>query len=268
MHNYICSTCGVQYAASEAVPGHCIICEDERQYVNPAGQQWTTLDALRREHHNVITALEPGLYSIKSEPKVAIGQTAHLVQTPRGNVLWDCITLLDDDTIKQVQALGGISAIALSHPHYYSTIVEWSHAFGGVPIYIHAADYQWVTRPDPVIDFWEGDTLQILEGLTLIHCAGHFEGSAVMHWAAGAEGKGVLLTGDSIDVAPDARYVSFMRSYPNLIPMNPARIRRIVATVEPFAFDRIYEAFGGVVTTNAKESVRVSAERYIKAITD
>ena len=53
--------------------------------------------------------------------------------------------------------MGGIKAIAISHPHYYSSMVEWSRAFGGVPIYLHAADRQWVMRPDHAIVFWEGE---------------------------------------------------------------------------------------------------------------
>ena len=80
----------------------------------------------------------------------------------------------------------------------------------------------------------------ILPGLTLVRCGGHFTSSTVLHWADGAEGRGALLTGDTIAVALDRRYVTFMRSYPNLIPLSAAAVRRIVAAVEPFAFDRIY----------------------------
>ncbi len=50
--NYICKTGGIQFAATEGPPEACPICEDERQYVNPLGQSWTTLDELRTNHHN------------------------------------------------------------------------------------------------------------------------------------------------------------------------------------------------------------------------
>lgn len=267
MTHYICTTCGVQYAETDAPPERCPICEDERQYVGWGGQQWTTLEALRQgEHHNVIKPREPNLTGIVTQPKFGIGQRALLVQMSGGNVLWDCITLIDQPTIAAVQALGSISVIAISHPHYYSSIVEWSHAFDA-PVYIHAADRQHVTRPDPAIVFWEGETKSLGEGLTLIRCGGHFAGGSVLHWAAGAEGRGALLSGDILQVAPDRRYVSFMYSYPNMIPLSAEKVRQIVAAVEPFEYDRLYGAFEGlIVQQEAKAGVAYSAERYIKAI--
>ncbi len=158
--HYICATCGTQYPAGEQPPGHCPICEDERQYVGPGGQKWTTLDELRDGHHNIVKTIEPRLTGIGTHPDFASGQRALLVQTPAGNVLWDCITLLDEPTCAVVNALGGISAIAISHPHYYSSMVEWAHAFNA-PVYLHAADRQWVMRPDPAVEFWDGETKEL-----------------------------------------------------------------------------------------------------------
>ncbi len=266
MPNYMCATCGVQYAATEHPPEHCLICEDERQYIGANGQQWMVLDDLRRDHHNVFTGLEPNLTSIVTDPKFAIGQRAHVVQTPSGNVLWDCISLIDNVTVEQIEAVGGLKAIALSHPHYYSTIVEWSKAFGNIPVYIHSGDREHVTRPDPVIKFWEGDTLPIGDSLTLVRCGGHFEGASVLHWRDGADGQGVLLTGDTIFVVSDTRYVTFMYSYPNYIPLPARKVQRIVDIIKPFSFAKIYDAFGRVVKENGREAVIRSAERYVKAI--
>jgi len=264
--SYICSTCGTQYSESAQPPAHCLICEDERQYIGLKGQQWTTLAALQEDHHNVIRTVEPGLVGIGTSPSFAIGQRALLVQMPGGNVLWDCITLIDEMTITTVKALGGISAIAISHPHYYSSMVEWSRAFDA-PIYLHAADREWVMRPDPAIIFWEGETQTLPGNLTLIRCGGHFPGGTVLHWPEGAEGRGVLLSGDIINVVQDRRYVSFMYSFPNLIPLSPAAVRRVVAAVEPFKYDRIYLAWWEKVTfSDAKNAVRRSADRYISAI--
>lgn len=264
--SYICSTCGTQYSESAQPPAHCLICEDERQYIGLKGQQWTTLAALQEDHHNVIRTVEPGLVGIGTSPSFAIGQRALLVQMPGGNVLWDCITLIDEMTITTVKALGGISAIAISHPHYYSSMVEWSRAFDA-PIYLHAADREWVMRPDPAIIFWEGETQTLPGNLTLIRCGGHFPGGTVLHWPEGAEGRGVLLSGDIINVVQDRRYVSFMYSFPNLIPLSPAAVRRVVAAVEPFEYDRIYSAWWEKVTfSDAKNAVRRSADRYISAI--
>jgi hypothetical protein len=265
MTAYICTTCGTQFPPSDTPPAHCPICEDERQYVGWDGQQWTTLEALRAGHTNCIRD-DAGLPGIGSEPSIAIGQRALLVPGDEGNVLWDCITLLDDETVAAVRARGGISAIAISHPHYYSAMIEWSRAFDA-PIYLHADDRQWVMRPDPAIHFWEGDTLELAPGLTLIRCGGHFPGGTVLHWAAGVGGRGALLTGDIIDVQQDRRWVSFMYSYPNKIPLNTAAVNRIVAAVEAFDFDRIYGAWWGrIVSSDAKAAVNRSAERYRRAI--
>lgn len=269
MPHYLCATCGTQHAESAEPPASCAICADERQYIGLHGQQWTTLEQLRADHHNRIQIQEPGLTGIGSEPRFAIAQRALLLQAPDGNILWDCISLIDSATVDTVDALGGLRAIAISHPHYYSSMVEWSHAFGGIPIYLHADDRMHVMRPDPQIVFWEGEQLPLIEGVTLIRCGGHFEGGTVLHWATGAEGRGALLTGDIIQVVQDRRYVSFMRSYPNLIPLPARAVRQVVGAVQPFAFDRIYGAWWEtIVAIDAKGAVQRSAERYIRAIAE
>lgn len=267
MENYICVTCGAQYGESDAPPQHCLICEDDRQYIGKHGQRWTTPAELHKTHHNRVDEVEPDLIGIGTEPTVAIGQRALLVQTPAGNVLWDCAHLLDDATIEAVRSLGGIAAIAVSHPHLAASLVDWSHAFSNAPIYWHADNRESVTRPDPAYEFWTGEKQQILDGLTLVRCGGHFPGSAVLHWPAGAEGRGALLAGDTVQVAQDRRWVSFMYSYPNMIPLNARAVTHIVESVEPFAFDRIYGGWwDSIVVSDAKSAVRRSAERYIKAI--
>jgi hypothetical protein len=267
LKNYICKTCGTQYAESDSAPAHCLICEDEHQYVGWSGQQWTTLEELLQDHHNQVRIEEPNLVGIGTVPGFAIGQRALFIQSPEGNILWDCLPVLDKELITAIKDLGGISAIAISHPHYYSTMVSWSRAFDNAPIYLHAADRHWVMQPDPAIQFWEGSTYQLGKEITLIHCGGHFEGSSVLHWASGADGRGILLAGDTIKVVNDRRYVSFMYSYPNLIPLPASAVRKIVAAVEPFTFDRLYSAwFDNVVSSHAKQALALSAERYIKAI--
>jgi glyoxylase-like metal-dependent hydrolase (beta-lactamase superfamily II) len=269
MDHYACVTCGAQFPASPAPPERCPICDEERQYIGHQGQQWTTLDALRRDHRNMIQAIAPGLTGIVTEPRFAIGQQAHLIETPAGNLLWNCHDLIDDDTVRAVEQRGGLAAIAVSHPHFFTGVSEWSAAFGGVQIFIHDDDQQWVTRPDAAIKFWQGETADPLpgSGLTLIRCGGHFAGSCVLHWPEGAGGAGALLTGDTIQVVQDRRWVSFMYSYPNLIPLGAADIRRIVAAVEPYDFDQLHGGWPGmVVTSDAKQAVRRSAERYLARI--
>jgi hypothetical protein len=269
MPAFICNTCATQFSPTENPPSMCPICMDERQFVPPAGQSWTTLDALARRHANQFRQHEPGLLGIGMVPQFCIGQRALLIHTPEGNFLWDCIPLIDAATIEIVKGLGGLAGIAVSHPHYYTSMVEWSHAFGGAPIYLNAADKQWVMRPDPVIEFWEGDTKKVASGLTLIRVGGHFAGGTVAHWAPGANDRGALLSGDIVMVIPDRSHVSFMRSYPNLMPLSAPSVERLGATLEPFAFDAIYGAFfDRNIAEGGKLAVRRSVARYVKAVRD
>ena len=269
MENYICMTCGVQYGETDAPPEHCRICEDDRQYIGFKGQRWTTITEMQKEFHNRVEDVDPNITGIGTTPGFAIGQRALLVQTPNGNVLWDCVSLLDDATVDAIRARGGISAIAVSHPHTVGSLVEFSHAFGNVPIYWHIDNHEWVMRPDPAFVLWEGETCQLFEGLTLVRCGGHFPGSDVLYWSAGAEGGGALLTGDTMQVAQDRRYVSFMYSYPNMIPLNAKAVRRIVESVEPYDFDRLYGGWWDLIMrSDAKAAVKRSGDRYIKAIGD
>jgi glyoxylase-like metal-dependent hydrolase (beta-lactamase superfamily II) len=161
----------------------------ERQFVGWGGQQGTTLDELRQSHRSVVRLEELGLYGIAMEPAFAVGQRALLLTSPEGNFLWDCIPLLDQSLVEMIRGIGGISAIAISHPHFYASMVEWSRAYD-CPIYLHAADRRWVMRPDAAIKFWEGQTKEIGNGLTLIRCGGNFNGGTVLHWPEGADGMG------------------------------------------------------------------------------
>jgi glyoxylase-like metal-dependent hydrolase (beta-lactamase superfamily II) len=267
MHSHICTTCGVAYAPSEAPPEVCRICSEERQYVNPAGQSWTTHAALLADHHNDIRQLEPGLLGIGTSPAVAIGQRALFVAGAGGGVLWDCTALCSDAAAEAIAAQGGMRAIAISHPHFYSNMVGWSERLGGVPIYLHEADRQWVMYPHENIVHWSGETLDLGGGITLVRCGGHFAGSAVLHWAGGAEGRGALFTADTIMVTPDPQWMSFMYSYPISIPVDAATVRRIVGAVDGLAFDRMYGGWWDrVCARDAKARLHASAERYIRAI--
>jgi hypothetical protein len=264
---WICVTCGTQYPVSAQAPSACPICQDPRQYVDWAGQKWTTLELLSQTHKNIISEEEPGLYSIHTQPDFAIGEKAFLVQTPEGNLLWDCVALLDEDTKTEIRRLGGVAAIAVSHPHYYTTMVEWSRAFGNAPIFLHELERKWVMRPDSSIRFWSGETRALVGGTIAIRTGGHFDGFQVALWRSASDGQGVLLAGDQPEVCLDRNWVTFMYSYPNYIPLNRRAVKNIVTALKPFSFDRLYAAFPGrVLNKNAKEIVARSAERYIHAI--
>ncbi len=262
---FICRTCGTQFSETASPPDGCPICLDERQYVPLEGQRWTTLEELRR---TLKARWEPqGNYiGIGPKPSFGIGQRALLVESPDGNVLWDCVSFIDDEIVRRVRERGGLKAIAISHPHYYTAMVEWSEAFGNVPIYLHADDAQWVMRPDRRIVAWDGETHALSGGLTLIRCGGHFAGGAVMHVARDG-GPGDLLTGDVIQVVADRKHLSFMYSFPNYIPLNAAAVRRIASAVGPYDFDAIYGAWWGfMILSEARAALAKSVERYLRAI--
>ncbi len=262
MERYICATCGTQFAESAEPPDACPICEDPRQYVPVGGQRWTTLAELGAGHENEIRA-DGELTGIGTSPSFAIGQRALLVPFGDSNLLWDCITLLDERTAAEVERRGGLAGIAISHPHYYSCMVEWAQAFD-CPIHLHADDAEWVMRSDAAVRHWEGERLELGDGLTLIRGGGHFTGGTMLHRA---EGTGALLSGDIIQVIPDRRHVAFMWSYPNLVPLPESEVRRIGASVEPFEYEAIYGAWWGrVIPADGPEVVRRSVERYGAAL--
>ena len=263
MDYYICTQCGTQYAETESTPEGCRICTDERQFVNPAGQQWTTHGRLKRSHRNTVHTQGEGVTGIGVDPQVGIGQRALMVRGIDGNVLWDCVPLLDEGLAELIRALGGIRAIAVSHPHFHTSMVDWAHTFG-CPVYIHASNRPWVMRPDPSVRFWEGETAEVARGMTLVHCGGHFPGSAVLyHDRDGGE----LFTGDSFHVNPDRQTVGVMYGFPNYIPVSTRTIRHVARAVEPFEFRRIYgQWWDAVIRDGGKECIRRSVERYVAAI--
>jgi hypothetical protein len=258
----ICVTCGTQYPPAGAPPAICPICADERQYVGPDGQRWTDPAELRAGHRNEIRAEEPGLTGIVTEPKFGIGQRALLVD----GLLWDCVTLLDDAAEAAVERAGGLRAIAISHPHYYSAMVDWAERFD-VPILLHADDAEHVMRPSPRVEHWTGERRALWNGLELIRLGGHFAGATVCLWPAGAGGRGALLSGDVIQVVADRDWASFMWSYPNFIPLPAREVERIRGVVEDLDFDRVYGAFAwAVMDPDAKAKVLRSADRYVAAL--
>ncbi|MBZ4190297.1 MBL fold metallo-hydrolase [Niabella beijingensis] len=255
--SFICTTCGTAYASAARPPADCPVCEDERQYVNPLGQSWTTLRQINNTHKNILDKINDSLYAIYTAPAFAIGQRAHLLLTPQGNILWDCIANLDTTTIGLINKLGGIRKIAISHPHYYTTMAEWSQAFQA-PVYIHRRDAQWIPRRDFDLQLWDGLKHEILPGATLINSAGHFDGGAILHYDR------FLLTGDIIQVAPDLKTAGFMYSYPNYIPLDKKSILHIQASLNGVDFDALYGAFGRYITRQARAAFDYSIARYLK----
>lgn len=107
--------------------------------------------------------------SIHTEPKFGIGQRCILLETPAGNVLWDCIAYLDNETVEFIKGKGGLKAIVVSHPHYYTTHLDWAKTFG-CPVYVARDDEEWFNRKDGegVRNFIEGGTEELLDGVVAI----------------------------------------------------------------------------------------------------
>lgn len=256
----ICATCAVEY--DEPVPDVCPICADERQWVPADGQRWTDLAALRADGQSLTwQEREPGLVSISTDPKVGIGQTAQLVTTPTGSLLWDPPGYIDEATVRQVRERGPVIAVAASHPHMFGVQVEWARALEA-PVLVCERDREWLGRADERVRFWS-DNVDIAEGLALHQVGGHFAGSAVALWAAGAEGRGVLLTGDTVFPNPDRASVGFLRSYPNKIPLSAAVVERIATQLGAWEFDRIIGNFGNTIDVDGRGVLRRSANRHI-----
>ena len=259
---WICETCGVQQRDSDEPPQRCAICEDERQYVGWRGQRWTTGADVAGGHTTVLREEEPDLFGVGTEPQFAIGQRALLVRTTQGNVMWDCVSLLDDAARDQISELGGITAICMSHPHFYGANVDVADAFDA-RILVPREDAAWIQRPSDRIELWDDEVVPV-PGVTVARIGGHFDGAAVLHWPAGSAGRGALLTGDTITVVSDRDWVSFMWSYPNLIPLDEETVLHIARQVERFVFDRVYGGWWGrVVVHDGAAAVRRSADRYV-----
>ncbi|PSK88915.1 hypothetical protein CLV63_1283 [Murinocardiopsis flavida] len=261
---WICPTCGGHHAAADAPPPACVICEDERQWVPPTGQRWTTMAELAAAgYRSDVRELEPGLIGIGTQPDIGVGQRGLLVRTAEGNLLWDPPAFLDEQAVQAVEDAGGLRAISSSHPHMYGAMADWAAAFDA-EILLPEVDVPWLNRPVPRLRTWSG-SLPALPGVTLVQCGGHFPGSSVLHWAEGAEGRGALFTGDTMLVTPGADRVTFMWSAPNRLPLPERDVRGIVAAVRPYAFDRIYSGWWQpVLPADAARVVESSAERYIQ----
>lgn len=265
---WICETCGTQFAPTGHPPAGCPICEDERQYVGWAGQRWTSRDVLGRSRR-VLFEEEEGVTTLSLQPEFAIGQRAFLVPDGKRNVMWECLSLVTPEAVAEIESRGGVSCIAISHPHFYTAMVEWSEALGGVPIYLHEADRNWVQRTSPHIHLWGGEQFALCDDLMLIHLPGHFAGSAGLWWKRGPRSGGSLFPGDALQVVMDRRHVTFMYSYPNVIPLNPAAVRGLQRSVAPLHFQDLFGySRGRQIVGGAKSAVEASFRRYLAAVAD
>ncbi|KAJ5037370.1 uncharacterized protein L3040_007546 [Drepanopeziza brunnea f. sp. 'multigermtubi'] len=266
----ICTACGTQFdEESRSLLARCRICDDPRQFVPPTGQAFTTMAALRAgPYKNRWTTFDDdpdeNFWQIWTEPHLAIGQRAILVRTPQGNILWDCIAFLDSPTIDFINELGGLAAIVISHPHYYTTHLEWADIFE-CPVYLAWEDKSWLNRFDRLgkVRTFIQSTEEEIEvrgektGVVILKPGGHFPGSLV------ALAHNRLLIADTLVTTPSGRgdwsrgadggvgrpagmntYV-FMWSIPNMIPLAPDVIAGMWKVLKGHKFHSTHGAFVG-----------------------
>jgi hypothetical protein len=252
----ICTACGTQFPTSNKNEVKtCFICDDPRQFTPQTGQAFTTSDKLRSSHENVWTPLagDDRFISIVTEPKFGIGQRAVLVKTSKGNILWDCISLIDDETIAQIKELGGLKAVVISHPHYYTAHVEWARAFE-CPVYLAADDEQWITQPSAYQVFLTETESELkingeASGFRVLKLGGHFPGSLVAIYDGRLLAADTLLTTPAglgnwetdaignLRARPDnMNTYSFMWSIPNMIPLAPDELQRMWSILKKYHF--------------------------------
>jgi glyoxylase-like metal-dependent hydrolase (beta-lactamase superfamily II) len=234
---------------------------DERQAVPEEGQTWTNLYELSENHGVIIKKLHPLLYELRMVPSFAIGQRALLVITPYGNILWDCIALINVPTIEFINSKGGLIAIAVSHPHYYTTMNEWAEIFD-CPVYIHQDDNEWIFNRGRQIRLWEGEELILEEEIKLLRIGGHFTGASVLQVSFLSKG-GALLCGDTFFVSPSKKHILVMYSYPNRIPLSVHEVQSIKNRMASIQFDTLYGFHESQnILTNAKNLLMDSLGKY------
>ncbi len=257
----VCATCGTHYAVNDSID-ICKICADDRQYIPDGGQVWTTHDQLLRNNSVRILRIHDKVYELQIKPTFAIGQRALLILSDQGNILWDCIPLLNEPVIDFIKAHGGLKAIAFSHPHYYSNMNEWADVFD-CPIYIHQSDEEWIVNKGKHVTLWKGDEKQLWDGIRIINIGGHFPGSSILHVSFLSK-EGSVFCGDTIAIAPSKMHVAVMYSYPNRIPLPLKEMERIRKRLATIPFDILYGFYSDQnLHENVKQLVEKSLAKYV-----
>jgi hypothetical protein len=257
----ICATCGTQFPPDKPLPQLCPICDDDRQYINVNGQQWTSLENINQQFGLKVTKRSESLYELKMVPDFAIGQRAFLILSPNGNILWDCIPMINEAVMGFIKEKGGLKAIAISHPHYYCTMTEWAKQFN-CPVYIHSSDQQWIMNKSSGIKLWDGYEFPLWDGMKIYNIGGHFPGSSVLHIPQELS-KGLLLCGDSLYIARSKKHIAVMHSYPNQIALSKREFTSVYNKSANLKFDTMLGAFEGQdLIGNADEIFLQSMNRY------
>jgi hypothetical protein len=258
----ICATCGTYYSA-QASYDICPICADDRQYIPEGGQRWTTPQDLTSRHSIRTHQLHEKVYELEIAPAFAITQRAFLILSPQGNILWDCIPLLNDPIVEFIKAHGGLRAIAFSHPHYYSNMHDWAETFD-CPVYIHTKDEQWIFGKGDRVELWDGAEKTLWDGMRLINIGGHFPGSSILHVPSLSK-EGTVFCGDTLVIAPNKKHIAVMYSYPNRMPLPHGEVRRIKQQMAAIPFDMLFSFMRDLnLAEDAREVFDRSMDRYLQ----
>lgn len=265
MTDHICATCGIWFETGPLPPACCPICEDDRQYVPRDGQKWLSPGDLKARYANRIED-DDGVFGIGMSPAFAINQRCALVEAVAGTVMWETTSLVTDEAVAAILSRGPVTAIAISHPHFYAAMHLWAEALD-CPIILPYADRQWIQRPSARIELWDGLSRELLPGVTLLRCGGHFDGSCVLHWQDANCPEGALFAGDTIQVSADRKRVSAMHSYPNAIPLGVHAVGQIAQRLAAWRFQKVYGyTWTRNILADGDECVDRSLEEYVAAI--
>lgn len=281
----ICSQCGTQFPSADRDSIRtCALCDDPRGSVPASGQAFTSMSELKAQgHRNVFEeyAGDSRITYITSRPPIGIGQRATLIQTRAGNILWDCITLLDDDTLRHIRGLGGLRAIVISHPHFYSAHAQWARAFA-CRVYLAADDAKWTTmRSGHQLLVPDVETPVLDTGAKMIRLGGHFPGSMVLLYdrhvfiadtlmmtPAGFGDWTADAMGSPRQRPPGQNSFAFMWSFPNRIPLGPDEIARMWYIICKYRFEAAHGSFAhcDMEDVNAKARLLDSMQMQIRAM--
>ncbi|WVQ79136.1 hypothetical protein IAT38_001231 [Cryptococcus sp. DSM 104549] len=279
----ICQACGTQYPSRR---DNCTICEDPRQFVPESGQAWSSLAELgSSSKHSLLPDKEDARVNhIQTEPPFGINQTPFLIETAGGSYIWECAAFLSLGLIGHLTELKTpLKAIAISHPHFFSTSLTWARALR-VPLYLCEADKEWFQRLDDVkesddVRWWTGEA-ELGPGVKVIQCGGHFPGSSVLYWDRLLEPppspshlpttptpvSGLLFTSDTIGVQANQTRFTFLWSAPNLIPLRPRSVLAVAERVKGLSFGQATSSWPGRwVREDARKVLEESVVEYIGA---